>query len=845
MAYIIKNTSGLVNSRVTDTGRLKLSQGNFNISYFQIGDSEVSYDKVSTSYNQANSFVLTPPFGSQNSSGIPQSNKQNVKYPYYVDGINGNTYGIPYMDSTVESVFNRAPLRGFFTGNTTASTINFSALTSNNYVKSSNFLVDPLSLNGTNEITLVYSGCNTSTTGSFDVGDFITIYFDGLGCQNCTCTNLPTPTPTSSQGATPTPTPTPSATIGTVNCASPTPTPTPSKTQCLTPTPSRECPAPPDPVCLMDVYSCYPILTYRIVAICENKITLDRTTPDFGSIATDCCFRALIYPKNMTELYDSITPTPHWAEDVINYETICDIDQFDVKIWNMNIPWTESPAGLRNTQYEDYTYFGSVDYIGSKEYFGYNSNSGQTFYVNGVLNAETTDTYYYNSFDEVIKVEPEEQKAIAIIHYTNQTIDFFYGEKFAMEPYDSSNPQDTTGQARNFKLHIPWIMWHKNPQCCFGDTFWVDPPNFDGKDLFEVHYMESNKNNDMNAPGLRYFHLWDTHPNANGLPSRIGKVFPDNQMVIIDDEEIVAAMSYKANRNHTLPAPQISLITPNICDTTSSTINGILTGNSETLYVTYRLSNDYGFTNSLHCNYYQHITINTICGPEESKNVAVRFGGEFGCLVIPGFNPTTTTTTFNPITTTTTLYPDVLTTTTTVCPPVCDIPNGFWATRFEVLAQKVPTGTRPDPANWKLIDYTNSISANTINGYITEDALTGTTFVITQDLYNNAPYYNLNDYISLTPLGTTSPKLNFGDEYYFYGGLETDIQATIYEMMYKVNLNYVEFQNTSNPTWTLGTKSYITEIALLDSDKDVLVVSKLQSPVLRQGIQQFLVKFDF
>ena len=845
MAYIIKNTSGLVNTRVTDTGRLKLSQGNFNISYFQIGDSEVSYDKVSSSYNQSNSFVLTPPFGSQNSSGIPQSNKQNVKYPYYVDGINGNTYGIPYMDSTVESVFNRAPLRGFFTGNTTASTINFSALTSNNYVKSSNFLVDPLSLNGTNEITLVYSGCNTSTTGSFDVGDFITIYFDGLGCQNCTCTNLPTPTPTSSQGVTPTPTPTPSATIGTVNCASPTPTPTPSKTQCLTPTPSRQCPAPPDPVCLMDVYSCYPILTYRIVAICENKITLDRTTPDFGSIATDCCFRALIYPKNMTELYDSITPTPHWAQDVINYETICDIDQFDVKIWNMNIPWTESPAGLINTQFEDYTYFGSVDYIGSKEYFGYNSNSGQTFYVNGVLSAETTDTYYYNSFDEVIKVEPKEQKAIAIIHYTNQTIDFFYGEKFAMEPYDPSNPQDTTGQARNFKLHIPWIMWHKNPQCCFGDTFWVDPPGFDGKDLFEVHYMESNKNNDMNAPGLRYFHLWDTHPNANGLPSRIGKVFPDNQMVIIDDEEIVAAMSYKANRNWTLPAPQISLITPNICDTTSSTINGILTGNGETLFVTYRLSNDYGFTNSLHCNYYQHITISTICGPEESKNVAVRFGGEFGCLVIPGFNPTTTTTTFNPITTTTTLDPHVLTTTTTVCPPVCDIPNGFWATRFEVLVQKVPTGTRPDPANWKLIDYTNNISASTINGYITEDALTGTTFVITEDLYNNAPYYNLNNYISLTPLGTTTAKLNFGDEYYFYGGLETDIQATIYEMMYKVNLNYVEFQNTSNPTWTPGTKSYITEIALLDSNKNVMVVSKLQSPVLRQGIQQFLVKFDF
>jgi len=844
MSYIIKNTSGLINTRITDTGRLKMSQGNFNVSYFQVGDSEVSYDKVSVNYNQVNSFVLTPPFGSQNSDGIPQSNKQNVKYPYYVDNIGKNTYGIPYMDSTVESVFNRAPLRGFFSGNTTASTINWSALTSNNYVKTSNYLVNPLSLNGTNEITLIYSGCNTSSFGGYEVGDFITIYFDGLGCENCSCTNLPTPTPTTSQGTTPTPTLTPSVSSGHINCVSPTPTPTPTKTECLTPTPSRQCPAPPEPVCLMSLYSCYPILTYRIIGICENKITLDRTTPDFGLINNKCCFRALVYPKSMTELYDSVTPSPHWGDGVINYETLCDVDNFDVKIWNMNIPWTENPAGLLPTQYEDYTYFGSVNYIGSKEYFGYNSNLGQTFYVNSVLSAETTDTYYYNSFDEVIKVEPEEQKTIAIIHYTNQTIDFFYGEKFALEPYDPVNTNNTTGQARNFKLYIPWIMWHKNPQCCFGSTFWVDPPGFDNENLFEVHYMESNQNNNMNNPGLRYYHLWDTHPNNNGLPSRIGKVFPDSQTIIIDDEEIVAALSYKSNRNWTLPAPQVSLITPNICDTTSSTINGILTGNNETMYITYRISNDYGFTNSLHCNYYVKIVgNNNDCFPDTSKNVAIRFAGEFGCLVVPGYNPTTTTTTLNPIITTTTTLNPIVTTTTTLC-PTCDIPNGFYGTKFEVLAQKVPTGTRPDPSKWKLIDFTNNISGQTINGYITEDSLTGTTFIVTESLYNSAPFYDLNQYIDLTPIGNVGPKLNFGDEYYFYGGIETDIQATIYEMMYKINLNYTEFQKTSNPTWKSGTNSYITEIALLDDKKDVLVVSKLQSPVLRQGIQQFLVKFD-
>ncbi len=35
-----------------------------------------------------------------------------------------------------------------------------------------------------------------------------------------------------------------------------------------------------------------------------------------------------------------------------------------------------------------------------------------------------------------------------------------------------------------------------------------------------------------------------------------------------------------------------------------------------------------------------------------------------------------------------------------------------------------------------------------------------------------------------------------------------------------------------------------TEIALLDDNKDILVMSKLQSPTLRQGIQQYVIKID-
>ena len=1107
MGYIIKNTSGLVNTRITDTGRQKLSQGDFKIAYFQVGDSEVSYDKLPSTYNQANSFVLEPQFNAQNSSGVPQSNKQYVKYPYLVDQGETNTYGIPYMDSSIESVYNRAAMRGFFDGVTSGTPISWRVLTNDYYVVSANYEVPMNQFVGDNKINLEYSPCNSQNTRKPSVGDFITIFFDGNGCGNCYCENLPTPTPTSSPFGTQTPTPTPSATSGTINCASPTPTPTPTQTPCVSPSPRPGCPPTPLPECYMSMNSCYLILTYRIVDVCDNLITLDRNTPDYCQISPDCCARVIIYPPKMTTQYDSYTPRPHWADNVIDFESICDIDQFNVKVWNMNIPWTENPAGLIPTLYEGYQNFGSIDYIGSKEYFGYNSSKGQT---------TTDDVYYYNSMSEKIIVTPEEQKAIAIIHYTNQTIDFFYGEKFALEPYDPTNPDDTTGQARNFKLHIPWLMWHKNRECCFGVTFWVDPPGFDDKELFKVQYIKSSKNSDMNQPGLRYYNLWDTYPNANGIPNRVGKVFPDSQLVVIDDEELVAAMSYKSNRNFTLPAPQVSLITPNVCDTTDS-FNGILTGNGETMYVTYQLENEFCFTNWLHSNYYSKIVgNNNECSPDVSKNVALRFGPEFPCLNQPGYVPTTTTTTFH-TTTTTTLTPpcwdsgfqfnygagdnivqlffqnsgyilngqpvfvtynasqplniywngtawviiniespeienviftttdpigdfdttssgpviyvsgytecgqsndvcaticeivgscydstynqtisggtivyvsnnsssiiyyelslgawilqvngvnegklpgvgpnelpigggwilssyysidtavgecppkcvclsfeafedaqvnwldcngllnfidlmsgetidlcvangtynigtgaitisgctldcttalstplnqqsvnisthnlnnvynnNLVTTSTTAC-PVCNIETGFWATSFKVLAQKVVTGQRPDPASWKVIDFTSQIQSQFINGYVTEKSLTGSTFIITPQNYDSAPYYNLNDYINLVPVGSTNANLNFGDEYYFYGNLETDIQATIYEMKYKINLGQAEFLLSQNPSWVPGTPSYVTEIGLFDENKDLLVVSKLQSPTLRQGIQQYVVKLD-
>jgi hypothetical protein len=253
----------------------------------------------------------------------------------------------------------------------------------------------------------------------------------------------------------------------------------------------------------------------------------------------------------------------------------------------------------------------------------------------------------------------------------------------------------------------------------------------------------------------------------------------------------------------------VATLTPNTCFT-NTTSTGLLTNPEERLWVTYRFGST-AFTESLHCNYYtvlkapDTVTANTV-------NVSVRFGDEFPFLN-DNFNSTNL--------------------------------SGYCANSIQLVYQIVTGDTRPVSSNWRISDVTSDISATTVNGFITLSGLTGTTFQIDPTMYNSATFpYNLNNYIDL-PTNAQPDVLNFGDEFYFYGNIETDISATIYEMKYLINLGRNQFTNTSNPTWTSGTTSYVTEIGLYDDNKDLIVISKLQSPELRQGIQQYVVKLDF
>jgi len=735
MSYIIKNTAALINTLVTDAGRKKISQGKFDISYFQVGDSEVCYNCVNN-LDPVNLNVLMPQFNTQNLAPVPQKNRMEIKYPIYLDSTSGSTFGIPFDASYIDSVYNSAAPRGFFTGST-GSPVTYSAYTSSAYTINPNFVVQNTGITSGTVITISGTSINPSVSGTVTPGMFMTLFTNGS---------------------------------------------------------------------ISPIQNSGPLFTYLVVGVTGNTATggtitiqVDRQLPNLGTMGITGFSQTLFYPSGMTVLYDTVTPEPFWANDVINFETNCDVSQRNVNIWNMNIPWTESPAGLFSNAYEDYNYFKSTAYTGSKEYFGYNSNTGQE---------DTDSTFYYNSFSEKIILSPSDQKSIAIVHYTNQAIDNFYGEKFAQEEYDANNPGGT-GQARNFKVSIPWLMWHKNSGATIGEEFYTDPSGFTSFNLFEPHYIESKKDPNFNEPGLRYYHLWDTHPNTNGYPNRVGKVFPDYKMIIFDDDEIVAALNYKSNRSWTLPAPKLGLVTPNTFSGVLGGTAGLITGNTEVLHLTYIFTNT-AFTQSLHCNYYSTITGNDQSLLPGASDVLIRFGNEFPFLQ----NSYTS-------------------------------PSGFTATGLKIIAQKVSTGTtRPVATSWKEINVTSQLSATTVGGRLTSSGLTNTTIQLTKSMYDTASTYNLSNYLNLVPLGSTGLTLNFGGEYFFFGNIQTDIQATIYVMNFLCNLGQTQFFDSSNPTWA-GNNPYVTEVGLYNADKELMVISKIQSPEKRQGIQQYPIKLDF
>lgn len=530
-------------------------------------------------------------------------------------------------------------------------------------------------------------------------------------------------------------------------------------------------------------------LVYKITNVGATELTFDRPMPNLSSqsgYAQVVCNKcSLEYPEASS------------GSSVCSPLPIDNLAQHDP--WTLETIWTQRPAGMDvggGTLDETLSGYTGTQFASLKEYLGYTSNSGQTF-TNLTGGTITNPTSYTNSFGERVDVKPVNQRCIAVIHYSelgdivNDPERFFKYDDYigssATDEYYTYDPDELVSDINHFEVYIPFIFYHRNTGTTIGAKFLMDTTDY---------YVSSTKNTKPNSNNLKFRFLLD----EQGV--RVGKVFVDKKIVVFDDQELVAVLEYKSNRKYTLPAPRFNTV-PVDLPTFYDLDPVVLTG--QTAWVTYmfQFTGD-TYRNGMHCNYYGEITGTT------NSNIGFRFEtGDFRFLSNSSYF------------------------------------TGFTANKFYALVQVVQTGNQPSSDGWKIIDLTSQISGHTVGNLISKTNMCGYQFVITGDMYNSASPYDIETYLGALP-NVDQPTLpQFGDSQPFPGAVQLTRATDVEVMNFMVNLPGTQFLTTQNPTYVTGLPKRITEIALLNENKEPLVSGKLAKPLERTGNQVFSVRIDF
>lgn len=506
-----------------------------------------------------------------------------------------------------------------------------------------------------------------------------------------------------------------------------------------------------------------PSLWFKVQSISGNDLILDRNMPNYSSIGNNT--QVIVYRGG--EVYNTFgedSTSAYWDSGTLSFDSNNNVTCSDVPVWNMNNVWCENIAGIPSTLYEDYTKFGSYNYLGTKyPFLEYACNgSGETSSVN-VDCSNSSDSY-----------EDSVKKSISILHYSNNTISNLYGEYF----YTDVN------NGKYLRLSLPNLMYHrKSGSTSTGIAM--------GMDFVATGMTKTIANSD-----IQYIELYeDLAMLSSGSTAQIvGRIYPQLKTVVFDDDEIIAASSYKSNRNWTLPALSASLQSPNVSST------GVLPVN-KTMYLTYSLQNS-GSTefNSLPCQKYIKIT-NTTSSPKD-----VTFKISNVDLLTYMYNT---------------------------------IGFGFYADTFKLLYQIVDeSDDRPNSANWKEYDFTNPsiITGSYIDPFKLENqSPTAIGFILDSIKDTSATIFDLVPLLNLPP-NVSPEQLQFGDERFFYGNLSTYIGATIFKTIFDIRINSGQFNSTTNPTRSKDITTSlpnikISEVGIYDSESNLVCIGKLSNPV--------------
>lgn len=451
------------------------------------------------------------------------------------------------------------------------------------------------------------------------------------------------------------------------------------------------------------------------------------------------------------------------------------------------------------------TYYGSATTTTSDVWM---MNIVRTSNVIGETVSNTYQSYGsidYNGTKQYLGFE-KDYRSIGVIHYTNNYNKNTYGDEFV---------------AGTIQLDIPHVLWH-NYDSMAGKALYGGLRLTDKKQQTKYDYVAKTEYRNI----------------ADERGFVVGRAYMKLKIFIITDPELINALSYKSNRNWTLPKPTVRLVDEPKNPLTTDNATALL-NDGETLLLSYITEADSMFDlesdppdaslgfgyQSMHCGYVQKIDCQG-----SSKFVEVTFpdGGFPYLRNEAGFTTYSGT--------------------------------GWSANRVKLIAYKMNTS---DFTNINDINYDSWIqmggvfgsadgngvySGQTPQKTIDPAFLQAHKFIVSQEDYSSGITYTLGTYYTDHNNSGNVP-LNIGDQYFFYGNVQVGIAQKTYKTLINLKLDSGELNESANSTFKLNRddEAFVTEVGIINRNNELVAVGKMTHPVRKTDFRYlaFQLELDF
>jgi len=406
-----------------------------------------------------------------------------------------------------------------------------------------------------------------------------------------------------------------------------------------------------------------------------------------------------------------------------------------------------------------------------------------------------------------------ETRAVGFVHYTNAGTGNTDGEQLI--------PKSTI-------VDLPLIMWHR---------YKVNP----GEGVVKGARFTDNRSAIYYDSTAHTPYTLLMEDDTFGGSQAVGRVYFRLKLIALTDPELLTALSYKSNRNWTLPPLNVSLVQEPKNPLTNLTASGMCES-GKTFYVTYRAIMDqpisttsFGYAPIMHCNYVQKIS-----GFTDNNGLSYYLSARFPALAFPFMRRSTDFTSF-------TGY-------------------GWTCNKVQLLVAKVNSeddmGLGYIPTNsWRAIsDLTiggnGIVSGSSYSATVDPSELIGHQFIVSNEDYVSGSTYDLSEhypgFFTNTDYKSTTDNqlgLTYGNEILFPGVIKTVIAATAFKTTWKVVAPSSEFNSSLNTTFdgTVNESTYITEIGIFDDQQQLVGWAKPTWPIKKNQARHltFELEFDF